>query len=147
LRIALLDVNVLLALAWPNHVHHRAAHEWFGSNQRYGWATCPVTQAGFIRVSSNPRVSSQAKAPAEAVALLREIVRLPRHRFWSDDVSLTQARFVSIDKVFGHAQVSDAHLLELALRHAGRLATFDRGISSLLSRREGQQEAIVVVAA
>ena len=146
MRPALLDVNVLVALAWPNHVHHVAAHDWFSDNGRHGWVTCPVTQAGFIRASSNPRVSPEARTPAEAVELLREMVRLPHHRFWSDDVSFSAVRFVSLEKVVGHAQVTDAHLLELALRHGGRLATFDRGVASLLSRRERQEQAVVLIA-
>lgn len=104
-----------------------------------------MTHSGFIRVSSNPRVSPQARTPGEAAGLLREMLRLPRHRFWSDDVSLASTRFVSIERVVGHAQVTEAHLLEIALRRAGRLATFDRGVTSLLSARERHEEAVVLI--
>jgi toxin-antitoxin system PIN domain toxin len=86
--VSLLDVNLLIALAWPNHVHHRTAMTWFQRHQEDGWATCPVTQSGFVRVSSNPQAVSDARSPAEAVLLLRRIVALPHHEFWQDDVAL-----------------------------------------------------------
>lgn len=132
--IALLDVNVLVALAWPNHVHHQAARFWFRSQQQEGWATCSVTESGFIRVSSNPRIIPEAKSPQEAALLLRSYTRLPNHTFWSDDVSLSEGKWMILEKVITHHQVTDAHLLMLALNRGGRLATFDRGISGLVPR-------------
>jgi toxin-antitoxin system PIN domain toxin len=77
--ICLLDVNLLVALAWPNHVHHAAALGWFRRNQATGWATCPLTQSGFVRVSSNSAMVSDARSPQEAIQLLRRIVALPHH--------------------------------------------------------------------
>jgi uncharacterized protein len=70
--IALLDVNVLVALAWPNHIHHRAAHRWYAAHRAQGWATCPPTQAGFVRVSSNAKALPGAKSPRDAFELLRD---------------------------------------------------------------------------
>jgi toxin-antitoxin system PIN domain toxin len=130
--IALLDVNVLVALAWPNHEHHHIATEWFWRNQRHGWATCPLTQSGFVRVSSNNRVLPSAKSPREAATLLREIVAVPGHVFLPDEISLITSRFVDTRRLMGHRQVTDAHLLGIALGHGAKLATLDRSILELV---------------
>lgn len=129
---ALLDVNVLVALAWPNHIHHTRAHDWFASSRRAGWATCPLTQSGFVRVSSNAAAIPDARTPGEAVALLRRIVRLPGHTFWPDDVAASEECDAVFARVVGYRQVTDAHLLALAIRRGGRLATFDAGIRDLV---------------
>ena len=142
MTVSLLDVNVLVALAWPNHVHHETAGRWFAENQRQGWATCPLTQSGFVRVSSNHRLIPEARSPGEAVLALRRIVALPHHVFWPDDVSLAVSRFVALEKLVGYQQVTDAHLLALALRKGGRLATLDAAIRGLVPR--GFQPAKVV---
>ncbi len=129
---ALLDVNVLVALAWPNHIHHTRAHAWFASARRGGWATCPLTQSGFVRVSSNATAIPDARTPGEAKALLRRIVRLPGHTFWPDDVAASEEGDAVFARVVGYRQVTDAHLLALAIRRGGRLATFDTGIRDLV---------------
>ena len=144
--VSLLDVNVLIALAWPNHVHHEVALNWFGANQRLGWATCPVTQAGFVRVSANRRVLPDAVPPHEALALLRRIVALPHHRFWTDDIELVSSKFVAAEKLVGYRQVTDAHLLALALRHGGRVATLDAGLRELVPAGVVAGEAVCVLA-
>ncbi|HVV51893.1 MAG TPA: TA system VapC family ribonuclease toxin [Polyangia bacterium] len=141
---ALLDVNVLIAMAWPNHVHHEAVLTWLGGPGVVSFATCPVTQSGFIRVSSNGRAIPGARAPREAQALLRQITALPGHTFWSDDVDLTRDPRVAWDRVGGHAQVTDAHLLAVALRHGGRLATLDRGIADLVPVGT-RSDAVIVI--
>lgn len=130
--VVLLDVNVLIALAWPNHIHHRVARDWFARNAAAGWATCSVTQAGFIRVSANRKVTPEAKSPADARQLLRQMVALRGHQFWSDDIALADSELIDDSRVLGYRQVSDAHLLALAIRHSGRLATLDRGILDLV---------------
>jgi toxin-antitoxin system PIN domain toxin len=131
--IALLDVNALVALAWPNHIHHQAAHAWFGAHRADGWATCPVTQAGFVRVSSNARVLPVAKSPREAFAVLESMTNLPDHRFFLDDVDLSRTPYVCREKILGYRQVTDAHLLAIALRHGALVATFDGGMRHLVS--------------
>ena len=80
----LLDINVLLALAWPNHVHHREAETWFFDHAVNRFCTCPLTQIGFVRISSNPAFTSAAAAPSAALELLCGITRLPGHKFWLD---------------------------------------------------------------
>ncbi|MES1242044.1 MAG: TA system VapC family ribonuclease toxin [Acidobacteriota bacterium] len=131
---ALLDVNLLVALAWPNHVHHASALTWFRRNQAAGWATCPLTQSGFVRVSSNPACVSEAKSPQEAIQLLRRIVALPHHVFWGDDISFASSEFLDSVHLVGYRQVTDAHLLALAQNRGGRLATLDGRIRGLVPR-------------
>jgi hypothetical protein len=130
--ISLLDVNTLLALAWPNHVHHEAAQRWFAEHRTQGWATCSITQTGFVRVSSNTSVLADARSPQEAISLLGEILALPHHVFWTDDLSITHRKWVAVEKLVGYRQVTDAQLLGLAIKRGGRLATFDRGIRALV---------------
>jgi hypothetical protein len=127
----LLDVNVLMALAWPNHVHHPAAARWFRQHRDDGWATCPSTEAGFVRVSANPTISGGAVTPAAATELLRRLRELGQHRFWADTISFVTSPEVPRDHVHGHRQVTVAHLLAIALAQEGRLATFDRGVLAL----------------
>ena len=143
--VALLDVNLLVALAWPNHVHHRAAHDWFAKAHESGWATCPVTESGFVRVSSNPRATPEAKRPAEALHLLRALREVPGHVFWYDEVSLATDSRVRIDRLAGHRQVTDQHLLCVALSHDGRLATFDRGVLDLVPESMRPEQAVVLL--
>ncbi len=132
--IGLPDVNVLVALAWPNHVHHERARAWFEDSHRRGWATCPVTESGFVRVSSNRRVMPEARRPGEAILLLREMTALPGHVFWSDDTSIARSPWIAAERLVGHGQVTDAHLAALSLRRKGRLVTFDRGIADVLPK-------------
>lgn len=123
--VALLDVNVLVALAWPNHVHHASAHAWFGRTHADGWATCAITETGFIRVSSNARAIADAVSPVEAAEGLRAMTSRAGHVFWADDVRLVDRPALTLARLTGHQQVTDAHLASLAARHGGVLATFD----------------------
>jgi uncharacterized protein len=132
LSIYLLDVNVLVALTWPTHMHHAAARSWFDRTGRNGWATCPITQLGFVRVSSNPRAIRDAVRPPEAVAVLRRLTALPGHRFWPADLPTTTADTFAALSLVGHRQVTDAYLLALAREQDGKLATLDRGVASLI---------------
>jgi hypothetical protein len=145
--VSLLDVNLLVALAWPSHVHHRAALTWFQGNQHLGWATCPLTQSGFVRVSSNPQALPEAKTPREAVLLLQRIGTLPHHQFWHDDVSLATSSLFDANRLSGYRQVTDAHLVTLALHRGGRLATLDRKIRSLVPRGRNAAEVVSVILA
>jgi uncharacterized protein len=121
-----------VALAWPNHIHHARAITWFRARHRGGWATCPLTESGFVRVSSNTRIIPEARSPSQAIDLLGRMRAQPAHVFWPDDVSPVDADTVSFRRVVGHRQVTDAHLLTIALRRGGRLATFDGGVRELL---------------
>ena len=143
--VSLLDVNLLVALAWPSHVHHRAALAWFRANQTAGWSTCPLTQSGFVRVSSNPSAVSEPRSPQEAILLLRRIVALPHHELWQDDVSFTDSHLLKEIPLVGYRQVTDAHLLALAMHRGGRLATLDGKIRSLVPRGRDTEEALCLV--
>lgn len=127
----LLDVNVLVALAWPNHVHHAAAATWFATDRHLGWATCSVTENGFVRVSSNPAVLPNAVTPSDAIDMLRRYRSLEGHEFWIDDTSFVDASGIDTHQIATSRQVTDAHLLALAIRHEGRLVTLDRRLSRL----------------
>ena len=140
--VSLLDVNVLVALAWPTHEHHALATQWFRRNQRAGWATCPLTQSGFVRVSSNRKATLDAKSPTEAALTLRRILSLLYHVFFSDDISWVSSRFIDPERLSGHRQVTDAHLLGIALRHEGRFATLDRGVFELVPAAFPASEAV-----
>jgi hypothetical protein len=128
---ALLDVNVLLALAWPNHQFHRSARRWF-SDHNGAWCTCALTQLGFVRLSSNPAFTEQAKSPTEATGVLLRMVRHKRHRFVGELPPLVDSGFSEIfGRLLGHQQVTDGYLVALARHHDLRLVTFDRRIEAI----------------
>jgi uncharacterized protein len=126
--VALLDVNVLVALLDPEHVHHDVAHAWFSESSRSGWATCPLTENGLIRVVSNPKYPGRRTTLRIAAAVLQSFCERDDHAFWPDSISLRDARF-RLRHVQGFRQVTDVYLLGLAVEHGGCLATFDSGIS------------------
>jgi len=145
LIVHLLDTNLLIALAWPQHVHHAPAHAWFSGAGREAWATCPLTQLAFLRISSNPKIIPGAVSPTDALAMLRSIVALPGHRFWPDEISpVTAATFSSLSLV-GHRQITDAYLLALAQNRSEKLATFDRGIAELIRAPEERARCLTVL--
>jgi toxin-antitoxin system PIN domain toxin len=124
---ALLDVNVLIALMDAGHVHHVAAMGWIEKNIQFGWATCPITQNGCIRIMSQP--SYPGALPAMQVATrLAEAAALPDHEFWPDSVSMLNLEIFDWSRVLGHRQVTDVYLLTLAVQNGGRFVTFDRRI-------------------
>ena len=141
---ALLDVNFLVALSWPNHVHHQAARTWFSRHSPTGWATTPVTEAGFVRVSSNPHIIPTAVTPATALSVLDRMCGLVGHRFWADSARLLDAQ-VDLSRLAAHRQVTDAHLIVVAAGSGGRLVTFDTGIPQLL--RPADRHLVEVVRA
>lgn len=130
--LLLLDVNVLLAIAWPNHQFHSAAIEALSHGNR--WATCALTQLGFIRLSSNPAVVGTARTPQQALALLADLVGDSLHVYLDALPAPTSGEWQSaFAGLFGHQQVTDAYLLQLAAAHSAVLLTFDRRLESLLS--------------
>ncbi len=131
----LLDTNLLVALFWPAHAQHKAAIEWFASNRSQGWITCPFTQAGFVRVVSNPAFSRYSVAPLEAVGILNQNTNAKDHSFWPDAISLIEAAGHYAGRLTGHQQITDAYLLSLAIHRGGVLVTFDQSIAALLPSR------------
>jgi toxin-antitoxin system PIN domain toxin len=131
--VALLDVNALVALAWDSHIHHVRMREWFAANAAQGWATCPITESGFVRVSTNPKVLPHPIGVADARRVLAALRTVEGHRFLVDDVSLVDD---DVPTIVGHRQVTDAHLLTLARRRGVRLVTFDAAIGALAQGRD-----------
>ena len=127
-RRALLDINVLLALLDRDHVDHARAHDWLDDEIEAGWASCAITENGFVRVISQPRYPSPV-APAEAIELLARAASGPHHESWPCDVSLLDRRAVDRTRLHGPRQVTDTYLLALAVAHGGRFVTFDRSIA------------------
>ncbi len=125
---ALLDVNVLIALLDAAHVHHAAARDWLGANLKRGWASCPLTQNGCVRILSQPGYPSPLPA-AEVAMRLAKAAGGSAHAFWADDVSLLEPGLIAWDRLLGPRQITDAYLLALAVRHGGRFVTLDRGIA------------------
>lgn len=109
-------------------MHHVPARRWFVAAAETGWSTAPLTESGFVRVSSNPAVLPSPIGIREALRVLAAFRGLPGHRFLADDVSVTDA---DVPAISGHRQVTDAHLLTLARRHGVRLVTFDAGLLAL----------------
>lgn len=131
MKTALLDINILTALLWPAHEHHEGAHRWFGGRAAAPWATCPLTQLGFVRIVSNPAFSRDALSPVDAVALLAGNLGHPAHQFWSDSLQVPAAIKEMETGLQGFKQLTDAYLLALAHRRKGVLATFDRGLRTI----------------
>lgn len=124
---ALLDVNVLIALLDGDHVDHRTAREWLAAEIRHGWASCPITQNGFVRVVSQPRYPAPV-SPAAAIERLARATATGHHRFWSCDVTILDPDRFDSARLLGPKQVTDCYLLALAATHRGRFVTFDRNV-------------------
>lgn len=131
MRGFLLDVNALIALLWTRHEHHAATQAWFAESSSVGWATCSLTQLGFVRITSNPAFSAEAVRPAQALAILKANLEHPSHEAWEDRWGAAHLIEPFTDRLVGHRQISDAYLLGLAAKYEGRLATLDGGIEAL----------------
>ena len=125
---ALLDVNVLIAMLDANHAHHVTVSEWFAAHVEAGWASCPLTQNGCVRIVSQPRYPNTLGV-AEAVARLQAAVSTPWHEFFADDVSLLDDAVVNRRQLLSPRQLTDVYLLALAAAHGARLVTLDKSVS------------------
>ena len=125
---ALLDINVLIALLDAQHAHHETARRWLRDNVRSGWATCPITQNGCLRIMAQPGYPNNV--PTQVVAnLLGEATATGHHRFWPDDTSLLDSSVIDWRRIIGPKQITDVYLLALATARRGRLVTLDARIS------------------
>ena len=109
------------------------------------WATCPITQLAFLRISSNPKIIADAVRPIEAVDMLAQIVTLRGHHFWADEPEPVQTTVFKSLSLIGHRQLTDAYLLALALHHQGKLATFDSGVGQLLSSTKDRSRHVQII--
>jgi uncharacterized protein len=126
---ALLDINVLIALLDTDHSLHVPATGWFNSNAHKGWASCPITQNGCVRVMSNPGYPGAlpVRAVVERLAMATKTLL---HEFWPDDVSLLDPKLLDPSRIHGPRPITDLYLLALAVKHGGSFVTFDRLIST-----------------
>lgn len=124
---ALFDVNLLIALLDEQHVRHTDAALWWSANRADGWASCPLSQNGFVRVICQPRYAYPLTAVVARDVLARQISQTD-HAFWPDDVSLLDPALFDHARIAGPKQLTDVYLLALAVKHGGRLATLDRTI-------------------
>ena len=122
----LLDVNVLIALIDPAHIQHDDAHKWFASVGKRAWASCPLTENAVLRIVGDSRYPNSPGTPAAVGDVLAELLALPGHVFWPDDISLFDTGKVEVARLLNSRQVTDSYLLALACAHDGHLATFDR---------------------
>jgi uncharacterized protein len=141
----LLDVNVLIALMWPAHQSHSQVEGWFSRHARQGWATCPFTQAAFVRLLSNPAFSRDAVTPQEAIALLSANLKHRYHHFWADEISLAEAVEGFQGRLVGRRQVNDAYLLGLAIHKRGKFATLDRSVAALLPEGNPHRQRVEII--
>jgi hypothetical protein len=121
---ALLDINVLIALLDPDHVAHARARSWLRGHAKAGWASCPITQNGCVRIMSQPAYPNPLPTGA-VIGRLATASRHPKHAFWADDVSLLDSKVVDAKQIHRPRQVTDLYLLALAVHHEGTFATFD----------------------
>lgn len=141
-KVALLDVNVLVALFQPEHVHHDLAHGWFAEHRHAGWATCPITETGVVRVLANPRVQTGIAVGA-VVERLRRLQSDKAHQWWDANVSIADGQMFRWNAVQGHRQVTDVYLAGLAHSRGGKLVTFDGAV--LWSAIAGAKPSLVEV--
>ncbi len=124
---ALLDINVLIALLDSAHVHHRIATAWLGNHARHGWASCPLTQIGCIRIMSQPAYPNTRPA-GQVAERLRGATADRHHEFWPADLDLVGGQVIDWSLVLTSRHVTDLYLLGLAIAHGGRFVTFDRHV-------------------
>jgi uncharacterized protein len=133
IRQNLLDLNVLIALTDKDHADREKAERWFLSMGKDSWGLCPLTEAGFIRIATNPAMQPAAITVERAVAILKALGARPGYRYWPITEAETwvavTAPFAS--RITGHQQVTDAYLLGMAIKENGVLVTFDRGLKYL----------------
>jgi uncharacterized protein len=141
----LLDVNVLIALLWPPHEAHTRAQRWFAKNADQGWATCAMTQAGFVRIVSNPAFSRRIVSPGDALEVLCGSLNHPAHRFWAEDIGAVEAFAHFGRRLNGHQQITNAYLLGLAIHKKGRLATLDSSVADLLADQSTVKNRLVLL--
>ena len=124
---ALLDINVLIALHDRDHIHHERAALWLDANIAHGWASCPLTQNGCLRIMSQPGYS-KPQPLASLVAMLQSSTGTSFHQLWSDDISILDGARFHHSHMHGPRQLTDLYLLGLAVKNDGRFVTFDARI-------------------
>ena len=142
---ALLDINLLIALLDADHVFHERAHAWWAANADRGWASCPLTENGVVRIMCNTGYSRKIRlAPSELIRRLASFAANSDHEFWADDLSLRDKAHFVADRIHGSRQVTDIYLLGLAASHAARLVSFDASIPVSAVPRAKSRNLVVI---
>jgi toxin-antitoxin system PIN domain toxin len=128
IRRNLLDLNVLIALADQRHNQHQAAANWYASGGKENWGICPFTEAGFLRVTTNPAYRPSPHTFERAIAILQSLKGLPGYWYWEMKESWVNLTAPFAARISGHQQITDAYLLGMAIKEDGVLVTFDRGL-------------------
>lgn len=124
----LLDINLIIALMDPDHVFHQKAHEWWGEDGK-PWASCPLTENGFVRITSSTAYSPGHPATVlEMTSRFAAFAKNSDHEFWPDDFSITDTSLFDHSRILSSKYLTDLYLLKMASKNSGRLATFDRNI-------------------
>ena len=141
----LLDANALIALSWLKHEHHASVQRWFSRHAQRGWGSCAMTQAAFVRITSQPAFGGQSKSIAEVTGVLRHILAHPGHRLVPVDFAFDDTLRVCTGGIVGHRQVTGAYLLTAALCAGMKLLTFDSGVAALLASDAERKAHLVVL--
>ncbi len=141
----LLDLNVLIALTEPGHQHHRDARQWFTSSGKQGWGICPITEMGFLRVTTNPAFTSGPRTMKQAIAVLQALRGYPGFKYWEirEDANWVNVTAPIAERILGHQQVTDAYLLGIAIKEDGVLVTFDKAIAYLAGAKYRRNVLII----
>ncbi len=143
MKRALLDINVLIALLDLDHAHHRSARRWLQREVASGWASCPLTENGCVRIMSQPRYPNPVPT-GEVIKRLQDAVATSYHEFWPDDLTILDQTLVDSARIHGPKQVTDVYLLALAVEHSGRFVTFDGAVPLSAVRGAGKDHLSVI---
>ena len=131
-------------MCWPAHEFHQLVSRRVAVIRVQGWATCPMTEAGFVRVSAQP--SSKLGASLEDAFRVLDVNRGEvDHIFWQQESSVLDLLPDIRRGLIGHKQLTDAILLDLAIRKSARFVTLDRLVRHLLPVDSPHQAAIEVI--
>ena len=140
---SLLDVNVLISLLDANHKHHAATMAWW-SQKKEPWASCPITQNGYLRIVTQASYPNAISIP-EAIRTLSQAVSAPGHEFLPDDISLLDGQLVAHEHVLGNKQLTDIYLFALSVSHGAQFVTLDKGVPHVAVRQATEATMHVIV--
>jgi predicted nucleic acid-binding protein len=124
------------------HIHHEAAHRWFAAKGQSAWATCPITENGFVRIASHPNYPNRPGDVPVVLAILRQFCAPESHHFWTADISIRD--LIQPDALITHSQITDVFLIALAVHKGGKLATLDQRIATVAV--QGGSQALELIA-
>ena len=139
----LLDLNALIALVDVDHVHYRSIQRWFDATGNEDWGLCPLTEAGFVRVTTNPAYCGVTRTIAQATAMLAELASHPGCRYWPMTESWSSLTAPFVSRIFGHQQITDAYLLGLAIKNDAALATLDKAVPFMAGQKYQQHVCLL----